>query len=63
MTNLVLNINMDKKCAECGKPCVTDSGICLRCVTKAMGDKPMKSRQGIAVQKRWREKVKEWRIP
>ena len=48
----IIEIDFDKKCAECGKSGATPSGICLDCVGKAMADKPMKSAQGKAVQVR-----------
>ena len=48
----VIEIDLDKKCAECGRSGATPSGICLNCVGKAMADKPMKSAQGKAVQAR-----------
>ena len=46
----VLKIDMDKKCAECGKAGAAPSGICLKCVVKAVTGKPMKSAQGKIVQ-------------
>lgn len=60
MTDLVLNINMDKKCAECGKGGATDSGICLKCCTRSMNPlHTMKSRQGKVVQARY-AKILHW---
>ena len=50
--SLVVNIDMDKRCAECGKGGATDSGICLRCAAKAIEGLPMRSSQGQAVQRR-----------
>jgi len=50
--SVTLTINMDKKCAECGKPGAANSGICMRCATKAISGKTMKSPQGRAVQQR-----------
>ena len=59
MTDKVLEIDFNKKCAECGKSGATPSGICLKCVTKAMANKPMKSAQGKAVQRRiWKMQEK-----
>ena len=53
MSDAVININMDKKCAECGKGGATDSGICLNCLARAMNPlHKMRSRQGAVVQKR-----------
>ena len=61
-----LTIDMDTRCAECGKPGASGSGICLGCATKAMGGKPMRSAQGQAVQRRWMEGCKSlmsWQAP
>lgn len=55
MSAVTITIDMDKKCAECGKGGAVPSGICMKCTTKAISNKPMKSWQGRAVQKRWRE--------
>jgi hypothetical protein len=49
---LVININMNNKCAECAKGGAVQNGLCLSCTTKAMRDQPMKSWQGQAVQAR-----------
>ena len=53
--NVTLTIDMDKRCAECGKPGATGSGICLPCATKAMSGKAMRSPAGKAVQRRFAE--------
>ena len=53
--NVTLTIDMDKRCAECGKPGATGSGICLPCATKAMSGKAMRSLAGQAVQRRFAE--------
>jgi hypothetical protein len=51
MADLVINIDMGEKCAECGKGGATNSGLCLSCVAKAMNfKKPMKTRRGQAMQ-------------
>ena len=56
-----ITIDMDKRCAECGKPGAVGSGICLRCTVNAMDAKTaMKSRQGKAVQARYAAKIAEW---
>ncbi len=53
MADLVLNINMDAKCAECRKGGATPCGLCLACCTKAMSPKRvMKSPEGRALQER-----------
>lgn len=49
-----ITVNMDKKCAECGKGGAVDSGICLACTTKAIQGKPMRSEIGRVVAKRFR---------
>ena len=55
----ILEIDFDKKCAECGKSGATPSGICLKCVTKAMAGKQMKSKEGKIVQRRiWKTQEK-----
>lgn len=51
--NVTITIDMDKKCAECGKGGAVPSGICLRCTTKAMKGKTMRSWQGRAVARRF----------
>lgn len=54
MRDLVIHINMDSKCAECGSAGATPSGICMKCATKAMKpDAVMKSAHGKAVQSRY----------
>ena len=55
--NARVNINMDKKCLECGKGGATDSGVCLSCCTKAISGKPMKSAQGRVVAQRMRAAI------
>jgi hypothetical protein len=50
--NINITIDLDRKCAECGKGGAAPSGICLKCITKAMGEKPMKSAEGVAVRAR-----------
>ena len=61
MTDIVLNIDMDKKCAECGKGGATDSGICLNCLARAMNPlHKMRSRQGAVVQARCAKIFPNW---
>lgn len=55
MSTPTITIHMDAKCAECGKPGATDSGICFTCIPKAMKDKPMKSAAGRVIQGRFKE--------
>jgi hypothetical protein len=53
MTDFHITIDMDKKCAECGKGGAVPSGICLKCTTKAAySEKPLKSWQAKAVRER-----------
>ena len=51
----VITIDMGKKCVECGKGGAALSGICLKCSTNAITGKPMKSWQGRAAAKRFKE--------
>jgi len=32
-----ITINMDKKCIRCGKNGAPDNGICMKCLSKAIG--------------------------
>lgn len=48
-----ITIDLDKKCAECGKGGAMPSQICMRCTTKAISGKPMKSWQGRSVAARY----------
>lgn len=36
MTNFTVNVDLDAKCKRCGKPGATQSGVCLKCITKAI---------------------------
>ena len=44
--NRVITVNMDDKCRECGKGGAMPCGLCLRCITKAIGGKAMMSEEG-----------------
>lgn len=49
-----INVQMGRKCAECGKGGATDNGLCLKCTMKTMAPKhSMKSQTGRAIQSRW----------
>jgi hypothetical protein len=48
-------IDMDKRCDECGKGGALESGICIRCASKALKPKPMKSARGRMVQARYQK--------
>lgn len=50
MTSLHITIDMDRKCAECGKGGAVGNGLCLKCTTRAFNPKPMKTAVGRAVQ-------------
>ena len=54
MSTMTITIDMNKKCAECGKPGASGSGICMKCACKAMKPVPvMKSSQGKDLQRRY----------
>ena len=61
MTHYRFEINMDNKCAECGKGGATGSGICLSCATMAISGGKMKSAEGRSVQARINRDSKETR--
>lgn len=51
--NYTVTIDLDKKCAECGKGGAVPNGLCLKCTTKAVyTTKPIKSAQARAVRAR-----------
>ena len=50
---VTITVDMDKRCAECGKGGAVPSGLCLACTTKALKGKPMRSQAGKAVAKRF----------
>jgi len=51
-----INIDMDRRCVECGKPGACDSGICMDCATKVMGNKPLKSATANEIRSRLRRR-------
>lgn len=53
-----IDIDLDKKCKECGKGGATPSGFCLGCVNKAIGGKTMKTVEGRAFAKRVQDDLK-----
>lgn len=58
----IITIDMNKKCAECGKPGACGSGICMRCATRAINPaSQMRSPQGRAVQERYKQLLREAR--
>ena len=50
--NTTITIDMDRRCAECHKGGATQNGLCLRCITRAVEGRVMRTRVGIEVQKR-----------
>ena len=52
-----INVRMGVHCEEYRKGGATDNGLCLRCMLKALDDKPMKSATGRAMQKRYKEQL------
>jgi hypothetical protein len=60
MVDHVVTINMDQKCAECGKGGAVPNGLCLKCTTKAcFTAKPLKSDQAQAVRLRQLKRAAE----
>lgn len=55
MSGLTINVDLNKKCVECGKGGAVDSGICLACTSKALSGKAMKSPAGRGVAMRFRD--------
>lgn len=53
--NVNITIDLDARCDECRQEGRCQNGLCLRCTTKAMGTKPMKSATGRAVRERLRQ--------
>lgn len=47
-----IHVDMDAKCAECGKSGRCGNGLCMDCTTKAISGKRMKSAAGQLVAKR-----------
>lgn len=58
-TTVHITIDLDKKCVECGKGGAMPSQICMKCTTKAISGKPMKSWQGRAVAARFQQIFKD----
>lgn len=54
-----VSINLDAKCAECGKGGAAASGICLACTNRAIRGMKMKSVPGRGVQERWQQQARE----
>lgn len=45
-----IHFDMDSKCEECGNGGTLESGLCLKCLRKAIDGKKMKSTTGKMVQ-------------
>lgn len=59
MSDLVINVDMDKKCIECGQGgAVSPNDICLACMNRAVSGKKMKTEIGRLVQKRHFDNIK-----
>ena len=53
MSKNVIEINMDKPCARCGKGGATQGGLCLECVSKKIIEKIKSERSAAnAIRKR-----------
>jgi hypothetical protein len=48
-------IDTARKCNECGKAGSTPNRLCIGCTAKALGEFPMKSAAGKAVQQRFKD--------
>ena len=55
MTAPTITLHADRRCAECGRPGATSTGICLACTVEVLEGKPMKSTAGQVVQERWQQ--------
>ena len=53
--NVMITIDMDKRCEECGKAGASPSGLCIGCFTDVVTGKRMKSPAGRAVASRMRK--------
>ena len=54
-----IEIDMDKKCVECGKSGPTPSGLCLPCISKAISGGKMKTYQGKLAKQRFDNLMKK----
>lgn len=54
MTNFTIVIDQNKKCIECNKGGATNNGLCLNCINKAIEGKPMKTKVGQTLLKKFR---------
>lgn len=54
MATITINVDMDKRCLECGKKGAVNDALCLDCITRAIEGKSMKSEFG----KRYAQRVK-----
>ena len=54
IARFTITIDQNKKCLECGKGGATENGLCLNCTSKALEGKPMKTRVGQSISKKFR---------
>lgn len=57
MTTYNISIDLDQRCQECNKSGTASGGLCLKCVSKAMTGKPMKSASGKEAARRIAERI------
>lgn len=50
---VTVEVDLDRKCLECHKGGATQSGVCLTCIAKAMGDAPLNSSAAKAMRARF----------
>lgn len=55
METIKITVTEGAKCVECGKGWATQGGFCLKCISKAIKWKPMKSAAGKALQAGYRK--------
>lgn len=58
MASYNIDIDIDKKCAECRKGGATGSGVCLGCAAKVLGSGRLKSPEARALRVRMRSQAK-----
>jgi hypothetical protein len=58
-----VTINLDAKCADCGKGGRLPNTLCLSCTTAAISGKRLKTRHGRHVAQALRQRLKEERRP
>jgi hypothetical protein len=61
--NIMIDINLDKRCVECGKGGATQNALCLKCWTKVMSEQPLRSELARGLRVRLRDKAMRNRMP